>query len=120
MKSFVVSILTFCTLLCVILINYNYVLRVCEKMEQEIDALPECGEATEAVGHLTELWEEESRKLKLSIPLRQLDKMEECLSDLRYAVRLGDARIFEQSRSRSKAVIEDIREGEMPLAENLM
>lgn len=120
MKSFVASILVFGVLLCVIFINYNYVLRVCEELEQKIDALPACGEATEAINDLVERWETESRKLKLSISLRQIDKMEECLSDLYYAASYGDANIFEQSRCRAKAIIRDIRDGEMPLVENFM
>ena len=120
MKSFAVSVFIFCVLLCVILTNYAYVLRVCEDLEQKADALPECSEAMGATGELLALWEKESGKLKLSISLRQIEKMEECLSDLHYAASHGDARIFEQSRSRIKAVIDDIRNGEMPLPENFM
>ena len=120
MKSFVASMLVFGMLLCAILLNYNYVLRVCVELEQKIDTLPACSEAAEAVDDLMKRWETESRKLKLSISLHQIDKMEECLSDLYYAAHYGDANIFEQSRCRAKTIIRDIRDGEMPLAENFM
>ena len=120
MKSFIASLLVFGVLLCVILINYSYVLRVCEELEQKIDALPECSEATEAMSDLLILWDKRSSMLKFSISLRQIDKMEECLSDLYYAASHGDARVFEQSRFRAKAVIRDIRDGEVPRVENFM
>lgn len=120
MKSFIASILVFCALLGVILINYSYVLRVCDEIEQKIDALPECEKADEAVFDLLALWDKQCRKLKVSISLHQIDKMEEALADLHCAVTIKDTRTFEQSRFRAKAILEDIRNGEVPRVENLM
>lgn len=120
MKSFVISAIIFCLLLGVILLNYCYVLRVCNELEEKIDALPDCSTAGEAVREMIDFFEKESRKLKLSLPLRQLDKMEECLADLSYASTFGDARIFEESRFRAKAIIKDIHDGEIPRIENWM
>ncbi len=120
MKSFVISALIFCLLLGVIFLNYCYVLRVCRELEEEINTLPPCDTADEAVAELIDFWEKESRKLKLSLSLRQLDKMEECLADLCYAITFDDARIFEESRFRAKAIIKDIHDGEIPRVENWM
>ena len=120
MKSFVASILVFSALLGVILLNYCYVLRVCKEFEEKVDALPECGAAAEAVDELVGFWNEKSRKLKFSLSLHEIDKMEECLADLCYATNFEDARIFEQSRFRAKIIIKEIQDDEIPRIENWM
>ena len=112
MKSFFCSLAIFALMLCMIVCNYFYITHACDTLTEKIEALPPCEEAAIATGELLSWWEREQSKIDISISQHTVDKMNDCMAELKYAADHGDAQIFECARYRALSVVEEIRDAE--------
>ncbi len=120
MKSFAVSMGIFCVLLGIIVWNYCYVSRVCTELIEKIEELPACDASSEAVNELCDYWKEESEWLAISLSLHTIHKMDDCLTELRYAADHNDTQFFEKNRYLARTIVEEMRDNEKPMLKNLI
>lgn len=118
MKSFAASIVMFGALLGIIIWNCCYIVRVCDELDRMIDALPTAESASQSVSELRDYWERENASVSIAIPLQIIEKAEDCFAELQYAADYGDVATFERNRYLAKAIVQDLRERELPRFEN--
>ena len=118
MKSFFCSLAIFALMLGVIICNHFYIVRTCETLAQKIELLPPCSNAHVAVNELVAYWERKQSKIDISISQHTVDKMNECLHEIEYAIQHEDAQIYEWARYRALSIIEEIKDAESLHPEN--
>lgn len=118
MKSFFSSLAIFALMLGMIVCNYLYIEETCAALHEKIELLPTCEQANSAVEDLVSYWEGESCKIGLSTSQHIIDKMNDCLSELCYAVANGDTQFFECARYRAIGIIKEIEDAESLQLEN--
>ena len=118
MKSFFCSLGIFILMLALIVWNYLYVASTCHVLAEKITALPTCDTADDALATLFDYWESEKSKIGISISQHTIDKMNDCMAELRYAVKYRDAQIFECARYRALSIVEELRDAESLSLEN--
>lgn len=118
MKSFFSSLAIFTLMLGSIIWNYLYIGETCAVLREKIELLPACSQAEAAVEDLVAYWEKESGKIGISTSQHIIDKMNDCLSELRYAAANNDAQFFECARYRATSVIKEIEDAESLQLEN--
>ena len=118
MKSFFSSLAIFALMLGMIIWNYLYIEETCATLNQKIEFLPACDQAESAIEDLVSYWEHESNKIGISTSQHTIEKMNDCLSDLCYAVANNDVRFFERTRYRAITVIKEIEDAEAMRLEN--
>ena len=87
MKSFFSSLAIFSLLLGMIIWNYIYIEETCATLTKKIELLPTCEQCEAALEDLIYYWEQESSKIGISTSQHTIEKMNDCLSDLYYAVK---------------------------------
>ena len=118
MKSFIASLVIFTVLLCMIIWNCCYTVRICNRLEILIDNLPPAENASQAVRELRDFWEHESAKISISISLQIIHKADDCFTELQYAADYGDVATFEKNRYLAKMIVQELKEGELPHPKN--
>ena len=118
MKGFVVSLCVFSLLLGGIILNSFYINSTCEALLQQIDALPDANKAAAPTAALCDAWEHQKSKIRISVSLSTLDKVDAILAELDYAARFGDAVTFERGRALARQAITEIKENEGLTLEN--
>ncbi len=118
MKSFWVSMIMFCALLVMIILNCCYTVRACDELDCMIQALPNAENASQAVSELRDYWKQKSGGVSISTPLQIIQRVEDCFTELQYAADYGDARTFEKNRYLAKTLIQELRDRELPRLEN--
>ncbi len=118
MKSFWGALLIFAAMLGAITLNHLYITRACEELTTEIETLPPCEEATDATLALSRQWESQKRLFGLSVSKSTVERATLAITELAYAAKLGDARLFESARIRAICLFEEILNAESLLAEN--
>ncbi len=118
MKSFFCSLSIFALMLGVIICNHFYIMRTCDTLTKKMELLPPCDSAQVAVNELVAYWERKQSKIDISISQHTVDKMNECLYELEYAILHGDEQIYEWARYRTLSIIEEIKDAESLQPEN--
>ncbi len=118
MKSFFCSLGIFALMLGLIVWNYVYVANTCDALTEKIEALPTCEAASEELLSFCEYWDREKSKIGISISQLTIDKMNDCIAELKYAAKNGDPQIFECARYRAISIVEEIRDAESLSIEN--
>lgn len=118
MKSFFSALAIFLLMLSMIIWNYFYMEETCSVLQAKIELLPSCEQAVAAVEELVDYWESESSKIGISISQHTIDKMNDCLAELRYAVANHDVQFFECARYRAISIIKEIQDAESLQLEN--
>ena len=118
MKSFFCSLGIFILMLGLIVWNYVYMASTCDALAEKIEALPACDGADDALAALSEYWDREKNKIGISVSQHTIDKMNDCMAELKYAVKNRDAQIFECARYRAISIVEELRDAESLSLEN--
>lgn len=118
MKSFFSSLAIFSLLLGMVIWNYIYIEETCATLTKKIEFLPTCEQSEAALEELICYWEKESSKIGISTSQHTIEKMNDCLSDLYYAVTNNDVHFFERTRYRAITVIKEIEDAEAMRLEN--
>lgn len=118
MKSFFSSLAIFALMLGMIIWNYLYIEETCAILNKKIELLPAYDQAESAVEDLVSYWESASSKIGISTSQHTIEKMNDCLSDLCYAVANNDAQFFECARFRAITVMKEIEDAEALRLEN--
>ena len=112
MKGFILSLCVFALLSGGIVLNAIYIDKTCQKLSEELDALPPVTDATAQAAALYEHWEQEKGKFGISVSLQTLDKIDAIFAELDYAVRFHDAATFERCRALAGVALKEIQENE--------
>ena len=118
MKSFFSALAIFLLMLGMIVWNYFYIEKTCDTLMAKIEQLPPCEQATAPTSELIDYWEGESSKIGISTSQHTIDKMNDCLAELCYAVANQDAQFFERARYRSISILKEIQDAESLQLEN--
>jgi hypothetical protein len=118
MKSFFSSLAIFALMLGMIVCNYLYIEETCATLNEKAVCLPTCEHAELAVKDLVSYWESESKNIRVSTSQYVVNKMNDYLSDLCYAVANNDAQFFECARYRAISIIKEIKNAESLRLEN--
>ena len=118
MKSFLSALAIFLLMLGMIVWNYYYMEETCDTLRAKIELLPSCEQATAPTLELIDYWEGESSKIGISASQHTIDKMNDCQSDLCYAVANQDAQFFERARYRAIGILNEIQDAESLQLEN--
>lgn len=118
MKSFWASLCIFGTLIGVIIWNSIYIRRTCTALYEAAEALPACESAGLTVDALSDFWEQESSRIKLSVSRHTINKIDECLAEWKSAAKLEDETEYERCRHLFLTVMEQISRAETPSPRN--
>jgi hypothetical protein len=109
MKTFVLSLCVFGTLLLTILFNCLFVDRTMDTLELTLETLPACEEATESVEALTHYWERCHNELSFSISHSEIREMDNCILQMRIAAQSNSSYEYELARALGLEAIHQMR-----------
>ena len=99
MKGFVFSICALSILIAVILCNSAYIKRSGEELQNALNMLPDCAQATEDAKALLEHWQKQKTLWELSVPNADITEIENLLTEINVASHQENEKTFERARA---------------------
>ena len=119
MKAFYATTVIFLLLIGVIWGNNLFINRVTRELEQEIDALPRCADAADAVRVLDQRWEHSRHVIGVSVSSDILLRMCDHIAEMKAAVTAQSDADFERARELARATVISMRDAERITVDNL-
>ena len=98
MKSFWIMLCVFVLMLGGIAANCAFIDRTADRMEQAIAALPEVGEAKEALDEIEAFWQRRRTAVSVSISFNDIRAIDNDLAQMRAAAEVGEDSDYEVAR----------------------
>lgn len=115
MKSFVSSLLLFSLMLGGIFLNSRYLARLSSEMRDTAEALPPISDETSddafrtaQFERLTRLWQKHRDAVSLTVTMRMVEGIDDCLGALEAAIRYDSAEEFDVAREHLLRIIRDL------------
>lgn len=121
MRSFIATIILFCTTFLAATANFIYVNRLADEMTDLVDALPSINEdsCVEKADELCKKWEENAPFVGLSVGFLTVDKLSEHCQTLRSCAAVGDVYGYHAAITLLRDSVDDVRRLEQFLVSNL-
>lgn len=119
MKTFWAALVLFAVLLGAVVLNFFHINHVADELNRQLDALPACEQASEALEEMYRYWDGHKKCASLSVSYEVLYKMEENITDMRSAVAQKEENEFEKARALMRISIRQMRRLEKFSVENI-
>lgn len=119
MKTFWAALTLFMILLVVVALNFYHINHVADELNRQLDALPSCEDAEEALDEMYHYWDGHKKCASLSVSYEVLYKMEENITDMQSAVAEKEESEFEKARALMRISIRQMRRLEKFSIENI-
>jgi len=108
MKSFVLTVILFCLLISVIVINSLYTKNIANEIEKKITDLDFEEEITDELNEIQEYWEKQEKIVGISVGFKEIDKTCELIISLKTYYQYQNKQEFERVKLLLLDVIEEI------------
>lgn len=119
MKTFYAALVLFAILLGAVALNFYHINHVADELNRQLEALPACEEAQEALDGMYVYWEAHKKCASLSISYEVLYQMEENITDMKSAVAKKEDSEYEKARALMSISIKQMRRLEKFSIENI-
>ena len=109
MKSFWIMLLVFAMMLGGIAVNCVFIDRTADKMERAIAALPEVGEAEDALAETEAFWQKRRTAVSISISFNDIRAIDNDLAQMRAAAEVGEDSDYETARLLALSAVAHMR-----------